>query len=277
LALIITCIQAYLARTISDEFSESKYIGVAIYGWLQTALIGVPILFLIDDGNTAVTYFLQVALVFVTSMSMMSIIFAPAFFNYNKDRSNKHTSRVSISGLALNVESHQTEELRKHLSNSNTRLSNSNSRMSSPEGGSDSFRQQLQSLPEARRVQLGVMCSIDECLAHADYAASNRDVTAQAEEFKYNRDERRRHSFDPKRIRVSGNLENSDVKGSAAVVTKKHELIHQQANLHGNSPKEENVQQMMAHMLDVPSSCAPSLSDDEKKNDSIDEMKSSIG
>jgi hypothetical protein len=99
-ALLMTCIQAYSARNISDEFSESKYIGIAIYGWLQTALIGVPILFLINKDNPTAQYFLQVGLIFVISMSMVSIVFVPAFVNFKKHGQGKSTGRVSVSGIS---------------------------------------------------------------------------------------------------------------------------------------------------------------------------------
>ncbi|KAL3923679.1 MAG: hypothetical protein SGILL_001521 [Bacillariaceae sp.] len=100
-ALIMTCIQAYKARNISGEFSESKYIAIAAYGWLQICLIGVPILFLIDNDNPTARYILQVALVFVVCMTTVSIVFAPAFVNF-KNQEPKG-SRVRVSGLTLPV------------------------------------------------------------------------------------------------------------------------------------------------------------------------------
>jgi hypothetical protein len=99
-ALLMACTQAYAARNISDEFSESRYIGIAIYGWLQTALIGVPILFLINADNPTAQYFLQVTLIFVISMSMVSIVFVPAFVNFRKHGQAKSVGRVSVSGIS---------------------------------------------------------------------------------------------------------------------------------------------------------------------------------
>jgi hypothetical protein len=46
-ALVLCCYQAYKARNISDEFSESKYIGLAIYGWLQIIVVALPAYFLL--------------------------------------------------------------------------------------------------------------------------------------------------------------------------------------------------------------------------------------
>lgn len=97
IALVMAFVQAYRARNISDEFSESKYIGVAIYGWLQICLIGGPIPFLIDEDNAAAKYFLQVSLVFVVCVSMVCIIFAPAIVNLQKHETGSH--RVRITGI----------------------------------------------------------------------------------------------------------------------------------------------------------------------------------
>lgn len=138
-ALLLACFQAYKARNISDEFSESNYIGIAIYGWLQTALIGVPILFLINSDNPTAKYFLQVGLIFVISMSMMSIVFVPAFVNFKK-RSSMSTNRVSITGIDLTNVS-QSGDLRMVEANVNSLRQGSH---------------------QSRRVQFGLMDSINE-------------------------------------------------------------------------------------------------------------------
>ena len=100
-ALLLMCTQAYLARNISDDFSESKYIGIAIYGWLQVLVVGVPILFLIDADNPTARYILVVTLIFIVSMSMILIIFVPAYFNFKRMRNHprEHMTETRISGM----------------------------------------------------------------------------------------------------------------------------------------------------------------------------------
>jgi hypothetical protein len=144
-ALIMACIQAYHARNISDEFSESKYIGIAIYGWLQTFLIGVPILFLIDDDNPAAQYFLQVSLVFVVCMSMVSIIFAPAVVNLRKHE-NKGP-KVSVTGIDAPTKSQ-----------SNLYTSDESTKRRSGQFSQDSGVSE----PRNQNVQLAVLDSINE-------------------------------------------------------------------------------------------------------------------
>lgn len=145
-ALLMTCYQAYAARNISDEFSESTYIGIAVYGWLQTAVIGVPILFLINQDNPTAQYFLEVALIFVISMSMISIVFVPAFVNFKKHGQGKTGERVSITGISIVnaaevVGSSRSSEFRKSEPKT----------IASDEGQK-----------HHRNVQLGFMDSIDE-------------------------------------------------------------------------------------------------------------------
>uniref|UniRef100_A0A7S4JBK6 G-protein coupled receptors family 3 profile domain-containing protein n=1 Tax=Odontella aurita TaxID=265563 RepID=A0A7S4JBK6_9STRA len=106
-ALLLACFEAYKARNHSDEFSESKYLGVALYSWLQLTLVGCPILFLIDDGNPTAKYFLHCSLLFVVCMSMLMLIFAPILkklcnrndSNHTSDQANIHVSGLNISSV----------------------------------------------------------------------------------------------------------------------------------------------------------------------------------
>lgn len=77
LALIVAGYQAYQARNISDEFSESKTMGVALFSWFQLMIVGFPVLYLIDEDNPSARYFLNTLLVFAVSMSMLLLIFVP--------------------------------------------------------------------------------------------------------------------------------------------------------------------------------------------------------
>jgi 7 transmembrane sweet-taste receptor of 3 GCPR/5'-nucleotidase, C-terminal domain len=160
-ALVMACVQAYVARDISDEFSESKYIGIAIYGWLQTCVIGVPILFLIDDGNPTAQYFLQVALVFVVSMSMVSIIFAPAFVNLKNQENRGSHPRVSISGIGPVPTVSQSGEFVRRQSK-------------------QSFQESAPNSPWNRNVQVVLLDSINEHTDSAVESYQQNQVTGSA-------------------------------------------------------------------------------------------------
>ena len=83
-AFVVACYQAFRARWVSDEFSESKSLGVALFSWVQLLLIGVPVLFLIDDDNPSARYFITAGLTFAVCMSMLLLIYVPILIQQRK-------------------------------------------------------------------------------------------------------------------------------------------------------------------------------------------------
>jgi len=75
-ALILCIIEAYRARNIQSEFSESKYIGVAVVSIFQALLFGIPLFFL-TQSNPSSQSFILAAVVFVCSMAVLLLIFVP--------------------------------------------------------------------------------------------------------------------------------------------------------------------------------------------------------
>lgn len=102
-ALVLACVQAYKARDLSEEFSESRSVGVAVFTWLQVSIVAIPVLFLIDPENFAAVYMLQVACITILSMSMMVLIFAPLVNSVIKSKRNPSSveprTSVFVSGL----------------------------------------------------------------------------------------------------------------------------------------------------------------------------------
>ncbi|CAB9523190.1 acid type B receptor subunit 2 [Seminavis robusta] len=79
-ALVLANVQAYHARNIADEFSESKYIFLAMFGVLQVSMIGLPVMFLVLESPPAL-FFVQSTLVFAIAMSILLWIFVPKIRN----------------------------------------------------------------------------------------------------------------------------------------------------------------------------------------------------
>ena len=75
-ALILACVQAYRARNISDEYSESKYVAMAVGGMLQILLVGFPII-IISMNNPIAKYFTLTLIIFVTCMAILLFMFLP--------------------------------------------------------------------------------------------------------------------------------------------------------------------------------------------------------
>lgn len=98
-ALILANVQAYQARMISDEFSESQYIGLAMFAVLEVFLFTFPISFLVAD-NPAARYFVYSGIVFVISMSLLLLVFVPKLKLLVESRSGSNNSGRSFSRSA---------------------------------------------------------------------------------------------------------------------------------------------------------------------------------
>eukprot|EP00584_Thalassiosira_punctigera_P017418 CAMPEP_0172547588 /NCGR_PEP_ID=MMETSP1067-20121228/17078_1 /TAXON_ID=265564 ORGANISM="Thalassiosira punctigera, Strain Tpunct2005C2" /NCGR_SAMPLE_ID=MMETSP1067 /ASSEMBLY_ACC=CAM_ASM_000444 /LENGTH=528 /DNA_ID=CAMNT_0013334693 /DNA_START=36 /DNA_END=1619 /DNA_ORIENTATION=+ len=76
LALVLACVQAYRARKMDDELTESRWVGFACASWIQVLVIGIPVILLTREQPIA-SYFTHTALVFLTCTSMLVLIFLP--------------------------------------------------------------------------------------------------------------------------------------------------------------------------------------------------------
>lgn len=75
-AVIFANVQAYSARNIHTEYSESRYIALIMLFLLQAWLTGLPVLALVYDSPQA-NYVVVSVLVFLTSMAILLLIFLP--------------------------------------------------------------------------------------------------------------------------------------------------------------------------------------------------------
>lgn len=86
-AILLACIEAYRARRISDEFSESKWVGITIVSWLQVVVVGMPVMFLVKE-NPMATYMLETTMIFVVCMSLLLFIFVPKIIFHRRSKKN---------------------------------------------------------------------------------------------------------------------------------------------------------------------------------------------
>merc|ERR1712238_380611 len=99
---VLANIQSYRARYISDEFSETKYIGLIMGSFLQCIVTGVPLIFLVHNQPTAL-FFVLSSIVLITSTSLLFMMFVPKFNYILKQRrrdsnNNARNRRGSGSG-----------------------------------------------------------------------------------------------------------------------------------------------------------------------------------
>jgi gamma-aminobutyric acid type B receptor len=74
--VLLANIEAYKARNIQTEYSESKYINIIMFSMLQAFVLGIPIIIL-ARGTPVVMYFICVLILFMICMAILSCIFIP--------------------------------------------------------------------------------------------------------------------------------------------------------------------------------------------------------
>ena len=75
-ALLLANYQAFRTRRVKSVLSESKYIAITVASITQAALVGFPVLLLVDEEPRA-HYVVQVLLVFCVCMAVIGFIFVP--------------------------------------------------------------------------------------------------------------------------------------------------------------------------------------------------------
>lgn len=116
-AILLACAQAYRARHISDEFSESRWVAFTVASWAQVFVVGCPVLFLVQEQPTAF-YFLKVSIVFVACMSLLLFMFVPKVLIRRQEQSSastQQTFRASSSKFNLY---HSSRQMSKDSGNS---------------------------------------------------------------------------------------------------------------------------------------------------------------
>ena len=83
MAIVLANFQAYQARNISTEYSESKWIAFCMVSILQAMMIGTPILILASTNPTA-NFIVWSMLIFVICMSILGLLFVPKFISKRK-------------------------------------------------------------------------------------------------------------------------------------------------------------------------------------------------
>ncbi|GAX23840.1 gamma-aminobutyric acid type B receptor [Fistulifera solaris] len=74
--IVIACYQAYEARSIKSEFSEAKYIGLALFSLFQAFITGIPVLVIVRDSPQA--YYISLSLMItLLSLAVLVLIFVP--------------------------------------------------------------------------------------------------------------------------------------------------------------------------------------------------------
>jgi len=126
--LIFANIQAFRAREIHTEFSESKFIGMAMASMLQSWVIGIPILFVVYGDPQAQLLVLS-CVIFAGAMAILYLIMGPKWLLRNKKERLKKRHMGSVSGLEYTDEAENDRPMgRVRVSGAIPSLQNTSSR-----------------------------------------------------------------------------------------------------------------------------------------------------
>ena len=112
LLMAVACGLAYISRDIPTEFSEGKYVAIAIVSNMQIFLIGIPVLVVV--GNSSETsFFVRSMIVWMNDFAVVLLIFGNLMYHMHWDRrrSSQSTTRASFIRHAMD----------DYVSNSNAR------------------------------------------------------------------------------------------------------------------------------------------------------------
>eukprot|EP00804_Cyclotella_cryptica_P011025 CCRYP_017488-RA/>CCRYP_017488-RA protein AED:0.30 eAED:0.30 QI:710/1/0.9/1/0.44/0.3/10/542/659 len=106
LALILANMQAFRARRITTEFSESSYVMMTMVSLLQALLISIPLLVLVQD-NEIVFYFVMFVLIFTVTTATLGLMFGPKIvlvrqraLEAAQSRDRNETSNDNVNGTS---------------------------------------------------------------------------------------------------------------------------------------------------------------------------------
>jgi hypothetical protein len=92
--LIYTVRQAYVARNISTEFSESEYIFLVLVAIFLTSILGIPILILVKNSPKA-RFVVTSLVVFLNDFSILFLIFVPKIRQREREEIEKSSASLN--------------------------------------------------------------------------------------------------------------------------------------------------------------------------------------
>lgn len=85
LAVVATTIYSWKLRNVQEELSEARWIFAGILCHMQCWLVGLPVLFLVDQQSKEASYLVQVSLAFAFSTSMVALVIWPKAYRKIRD------------------------------------------------------------------------------------------------------------------------------------------------------------------------------------------------
>mmetsp|Transcript_3117 Transcript_3117/g.4743 ORF Transcript_3117/g.4743 Transcript_3117/m.4743 type:complete len:602 (-) Transcript_3117:212-2017(-) len=95
--LVVSNVQAYQARNVSSEYSESHWIAIVMASMLQVGIIGIPLLFLVGEAPQA-SFVVRAFIVFATCMSCTLFLFVPKVLHEKRRSSSSAATKEASQG-----------------------------------------------------------------------------------------------------------------------------------------------------------------------------------
>lgn len=92
-ALFVALVQAFVARSIQSEFSESRYIAVVMASFMQAVVITLPVFVLVQQ-QPIICYLLKVGIVSILAVVVLACIFVPKMWNVHVIQSTPPQTRA---------------------------------------------------------------------------------------------------------------------------------------------------------------------------------------
>lgn len=141
LALILANVQSYKARSINDELSESKYIGLSTLSMLQIFIVGVPLLVIVYTSPSAY-FFVWTGIIFIVCTSILLLIFVPKLVTWKNPpkKNNSSGSKWSSYGSAVQSPTSKASGVLSHQSSVVSEVETKKDTSSIPEKQGDTKR-----------------------------------------------------------------------------------------------------------------------------------------
>jgi len=85
--LVFANIQAFRARKIELDFSESQFLFIAMICTMQVCFISIPLNYIVADTNNSASCFVRIIIIFVSCTANLLLIFVPKIKYCHENRS----------------------------------------------------------------------------------------------------------------------------------------------------------------------------------------------
>jgi len=89
--LVFANIQAFRARKIELDFSESQFLFIAMICTMQVCFISIPLNYIVADTNNSASCFVRIIIIFVSCTANLLLIFVPKIKYCHENRSVRNT------------------------------------------------------------------------------------------------------------------------------------------------------------------------------------------